>query len=341
VGDWADLYVAHKSTEEIVVRGREGATDAAFDYLVFGLRIGFEEATVVQPKRQEAYLPSMKDHYEIYEQRPALRGYNALERFTKMAAAERGIAAGDIDLSRAASLREAIQVYDPAVHGPIPEGSGPGFGGDRPVPGKDEASASTARGTAADVDPAAREGSGGAAAAIASAQRDGDAPDDLYARSFRSSARDLAALLPVGDEVEPGDVLVMTGDGTGLLGRCNASGDPLVVGVVAGDPGLALGATDEPGSSRSSGDREDGEAGAPLAEPWMSPEDVPVALSGIVRCRVDAGYGSIRPGDLLMTSPTAGHAMRADEPAAGTIFAKALESLESGTGLVRVLVTLR
>ena len=94
-------------------------------------------------------------------------------------------------------------------------------------------------------------------------------------------------------------------------------------GIVAAEPGVILGSY-RPG---------EGTAG-------NTPE-VPVTLSGVALCKVDAGYGSIRPGDLLTTSPTAGHAMRTDEPLAGTIVGKALESLEHGTGLVRVLVTLR
>ena len=49
----------------------------------------------------------------------------------------------------------------------------------------------------------------------------------------------------------------------------------------------------------------------------------------------------MRVGDLLTTSPTPGHAMRADDPRPGTIVGKALEPLESGTGMVRVLVMLR
>ena len=67
----------------------------------------------------------------------------------------------------------------------------------------------------------------------------------------------------------------------------------------------------------------------------------PVALSGMALCKVDAGYGSIMPGDLLTTSPTAGHAMRADDPPPGTILGKALEPLDTGTGLIKVLVMLR
>ena len=57
--------------------------------------------------------------------------------------------------------------------------------------------------------------------------------------------------------------------------------------------------------------------------------------------KVDAGYGSIQPGDLLVTSPTPGHAMRALEYSPGTIVGKALEPLETGVGAIRVLVMLR
>jgi len=48
----------------------------------------------------------------------------------------------------------------------------------------------------------------------------------------------------------------------------------------------------------------------------------------------------VRVGDLLTTSPTAGHAMRARDALPGTVFGKALESLDVGTGLVRMLVML-
>jgi hypothetical protein len=65
-----------------------------------------------------------------------------------------------------------------------------------------------------------------------------------------------------------------------------------------------------------------------------------VALSGVVTCKVDAGYGEIRPGDLLTTSPTPGHAMLDVDPGTGTILGKALEPLAAGTGRIRILVTL-
>jgi hypothetical protein len=54
--------------------------------------------------------------------------------------------------------------------------------------------------------------------------------------------------------------------------------------------------------------------------------------------KADASYGAILAGDLLTSSPTPGHAMVAIEAPPGTVIGKALEPLESGTGLIRVLV---
>ena len=67
----------------------------------------------------------------------------------------------------------------------------------------------------------------------------------------------------------------------------------------------------------------------------------PIALTGTVVAKVDAGLGAIRVGDLLSASPTPGQAMRADDPAHGTIVGKVLEPLDTGTGLIKVLVMLR
>ena len=66
-----------------------------------------------------------------------------------------------------------------------------------------------------------------------------------------------------------------------------------------------------------------------------------VAFAGVVTCKVDADYGAVWPGDLLVTSPTPGHAMRADAPLPGTVLGKALEPLEEGVGAIKVLVMLR
>ena len=116
-------------------------------------------------------------------------------------------------------------------------------------------------------------------------------------------------------------------------------------GIVAAEPGVVLG-TPPPETNTLDAPGPDGETtGFPPTEVAPStpvvPIRVPVALSGTVFCKVDAGYGSIRPGDLLTTSPTAGHAMRADDPHIRTVLGKALAPMDTGTGLIKVLVMLR
>jgi hypothetical protein len=50
----------------------------------------------------------------------------------------------------------------------------------------------------------------------------------------------------------------------------------------------------------------------------------------------------VQPGDLLTTSQVPGHAMKADRAkASGATLGKAMTRLESGRGLVLVLVTLQ
>jgi hypothetical protein len=122
------------------------------------------------------------------------------------------------------------------------------------------------------------------------------------------------SLVEVSEPVEAGDVLVVDLAGPDRMRASTSPGDRAVVGVVAEEPETA-----------------DGESAL----------RAPVAFAGIVSCKVDAGYGSIRAGDLLVTSPTPGHAMRADDPEPGTVLGKALEPLDSGSGAIRVLVTLR
>ena len=66
-----------------------------------------------------------------------------------------------------------------------------------------------------------------------------------------------------------------------------------------------------------------------------------VAVTGIVEILADAAYGEIRPGDPLVASPTAGHAMRASEEVPGTVLGRAIDPLPSGTGPIRVLMVMQ
>lgn len=121
--------------------------------------------------------------------------------------------------------------------------------------------------------------------------------------------------------VEPGTVMVINSDGALQPGE--QAYDKRVAGVIsgAGDlrPGITLGRQDD------------------------KTNRLPLALTGTVYCKVDAQYGAIEVGDLLTTSPTCGHAMKASDPgkAFGTVIGKALRELTVGTGLIPILVALQ
>jgi hypothetical protein len=68
-----------------------------------------------------------------------------------------------------------------------------------------------------------------------------------------------------------------------------------------------------------------------------------VALSGRVYVLADATKNPIKPGDLLTTSATPGHAMKVMDhaQAQGAILGKAMTNLRAGKGLVLVLVSLQ
>jgi hypothetical protein len=130
-------------------------------------------------------------------------------------------------------------------------------------------------------------------------------------KGVASSPALTAPLLPVGGPVEAGDLLVLDPSVPGQLKKCDAPADPAVVGIALGESTAAEG----------------------------QPLQAPVAGTGFVTIKVDAQYGAIRPGDLLVSSVTAGHAMKApDVLVAGTVIGKALEALENGAGLIKMLV---
>jgi hypothetical protein len=251
-------------------------------------------------------------------------------------------ATGPLDLSASIALRDAVQEYDPEVHGR----------GD-PISGAPSESEAHEGGPAVvdeelDTGPGVDDGSDGAVVASVSGESAAailpmDGEGNVYARSFRPSASDLASLARVTEEVEAGDVLVIDPRQSGIMTVARQAADTAVFGIVAADPGVVLGSRPP---ATAGFPAETAEAGAESGTPVEGTTDpviaeVPVALSGVALCKVDAGYGSIRPGDLLTTSPTSGHAMRAEDPRPGTILGKALEPLDAGTGLVRVLVMLR
>ena len=71
--------------------------------------------------------------------------------------------------------------------------------------------------------------------------------------------------------------------------------------------------------------------------------EVPLAVVGIVPCKVSSENGAIHRGDLLVTSSTPGYAMRGTDPArlTGAVVGKAMQSFDAGKGTIQVLVSLQ
>jgi len=123
------------------------------------------------------------------------------------------------------------------------------------------------------------------------------------------------------EAAEPGTVMVIS-DGSRLR-VSNQAYDRRVAGIIAGAgqyrPGIILGRNKDAKNS------------------------LPIALMGRVSCKVDATNSPIKVGDLLTTSSIPGHAMKVTDPekAFGTVIGKALGELDSGAGMIPILVSLQ
>lgn len=136
---------------------------------------------------------------------------------------------------------------------------------------------------------------------------------------------DVAEKFPSSEkEVEPGTVMEIDPERPGELRIARTAYNSRVAGVVSG-------AGDLP-------------AGAVLGHTPENEDSPAIALTGRVWVRCDASAGTIKPGDLLTTSDTAGHAMKAvdRDRSHGAVLGKAMTPLERGErGLVLVLVNLQ
>jgi len=135
--------------------------------------------------------------------------------------------------------------------------------------------------------------------------------------------QDVAEWVETSDPIEPGTVVIVDPVHPNQVIAAPRAYDARVAGAVSGQPGLVL------------GEKSDTKA--------------MVAQSGRVRVKADARYGAIKIGDLLVTSPTPGYAMKSRPVKVGghamhrpgTLLGKALEPLPSGKGDILVLLTLQ
>lgn len=120
---------------------------------------------------------------------------------------------------------------------------------------------------------------------------------------------------------EPGDVLVIGDDSNGEVQKSVEPYSTLVAGIFATKPGVI-------------GRRQTLVKDA---------DEIPMAMIGIVPTKVTTENGPIHRGDLLVTSSVAGFAMKGTDRSrlVGAVIGKAMGSLENGTSVIEVLVTLQ
>ncbi len=148
--------------------------------------------------------------------------------------------------------------------------------------------------------------------------------DVVVTGDVRLAGADYAEQFDLTDRmtVEPGTVMVL--DDFGALQTSDRGYDQRVAGVISGAgayrPAVVMDSRLEAGETARA----------------------PVALVGKVYCKVDGTGDPIAVGDLLTTSDTPGHAMKAQDRAraAGAILGKALAPSRE-LGLIPVLVTLQ
>jgi len=143
---------------------------------------------------------------------------------------------------------------------------------------------------------------------------------------FQPSGADFAESMAVTGDVSkyaPGDLLVIDPSANRHLALAQQPYSTLVAGIYSTKPGI-LGSTRQLGEAAAKG-------------------EVPLAVVGIVPCKVTAENGPIQVGDLLVTSSTLGHAMKGTDRVrlVGAVVGKALEPLQQGAAVIQVLVTLQ
>jgi hypothetical protein len=144
---------------------------------------------------------------------------------------------------------------------------------------------------------------------------------------LNASGADFAESVAVRGErskYEPGDVLEIDERADRHLALSSHPYATLVAGIYSTKPGLLA-------SQHHIDDKS------------AKSSEVPLAVVGIVPCKVTAENGPIARGDLLVTSSLPGYAMRGTDRRrlVGAVVGKALEALPGGKGVIEVLVALQ
>jgi hypothetical protein len=146
--------------------------------------------------------------------------------------------------------------------------------------------------------------------------------------------KDIAELFLASEEVEPADLLIIDDASQELsVRKSTIPYDKRVIGVASASPAMVF----------------QGRRLITHPSQFTKGTAPPVALTGQVQVKVSMENGPIRPGDLLTSSSTPGHAMRCDrdsQKSFGRIVGKALEPFDGGlngetTGAIVIFVSLQ
>lgn len=138
------------------------------------------------------------------------------------------------------------------------------------------------------------------------------------------SGADVAERINTSEWVEKGDVVEVDPKHEGFFRRTKNSYSTRVAGVVSSNPGVVLGNDDEFSSDK-----------------WQDNRPV-LALTGRVPVKANIENGSIVIGDLLVSAPQPGYAMKCSDRSkcTGAVIGKALEPLREGSGKIMAQVSL-
>jgi hypothetical protein len=148
----------------------------------------------------------------------------------------------------------------------------------------------------------------------------------VHATSYDVGGADFAeSMFAVGgrSQYQPGDLMAIDRTGKRSLTLTSEPYSTSVAGIYSTKPGVLA-------------------SPYPVDDPRVNAE-VPLAVVGIVPCKVTAENGAIQAGDLLVASSTPGHAMRGTDRSRmlGAVVGKALEPLSQEKGTIQVLVIMQ
>ena len=143
----------------------------------------------------------------------------------------------------------------------------------------------------------------------------------------QASGADFAESVEVAEQksaYEPGDLMAIDTTGARRFAKASQPYSTLVAGIYSTKPGVL--ATPHP-----------------MDDPRVASTEIPLAVVGIVPCKVTNENGEINAGDLLVSSSTAGYAMKGTDrnKMTGAVVGKALQAMHGKSGVIEVLVSLQ